>query len=87
MLCWCLVMHNPWVSPVKWFESQSLKGPGRECIWPIMCFISQNMQKENQISKRKPCSHMVGFCCPRINLFNEMSSFCELGGSCSLNPN
>lgn len=62
------------------------------CILPMMCYswtcvISQNIQEENQISKRKPCSHMREFRCPRINLYTGKVQLSLLGGSCSLNPN
>jgi hypothetical protein len=68
-------MHNPWVSPVKCFESQAFKVPSRDVhlahgVLGLDCVISQNIQKEKQISKREACSHMAGVCCPRSNLCN-----------------
>lgn len=50
---WSALSHSP-------FKTQTE-------MWT--CVISQNIQEEKQISKRKPYAHMGGFCCPRISLY------------------
>ena len=75
LLCQCPVMHSPWASPVKCFESHSPFKTQTE-MWT--CVISQNIQEEKQISKREPCAHMGGLCCPRISLYIWKTQLCYL---------